>query len=60
MALYPRPLSTEVLSEGIAKLCGHVRRHENDDTRETLFNLVARRGEWEPALPAFLGGERSQ
>lgn len=60
VALYPRPLSTEVLSEGIAKLCGHVRRHENDDTRETLFNLVARRGEWEPALPAFLGGERSQ
>lgn len=43
VALYPQPLQTAVLGEGIERLCGHIRRHENDLTRQALFGLVARR-----------------
>jgi FlaA1/EpsC-like NDP-sugar epimerase len=42
VALRPVTLPAGVLAEGIDRLCGHVRRREDDLTKDALFALVTR------------------
>jgi FlaA1/EpsC-like NDP-sugar epimerase len=42
VALYPATLPPSVLAEGLDRLCGHIRRHEDSLTRAALFEMVNR------------------